>query len=75
MSDKTACVRCTIFKDGPIEVTGPVTILDEDGNVLVEVEAGEPAYLCRCGGSKDKPYCDGTHDDIKFDGTFHTKKQ
>lgn len=44
--------------DGPLLVTGGVRVLDADGNVLYE---GERAALCRCGGSSNKPFCDGTH--------------
>jgi len=29
----------------------------------------ETYILCRCGGSKNKPFCDGTHREIGFDGT------
>ena len=43
---------------GPLLVTGGVRVLDSDGHVLYE---GERAALCRCGGSKNKPFCDGTH--------------
>jgi uncharacterized Fe-S cluster protein YjdI len=44
--------------DGPLLVTGGVRVLDADGAVLYE---GERAALCRCGGSANKPFCDGTH--------------
>jgi uncharacterized Fe-S cluster protein YjdI len=44
--------------NGPLLVTGGVRIVDGDGNVLYE---GERAALCRCGGSSNKPFCDGTH--------------
>ena len=39
--------------------------LAADGNVLYE---GERAALCRCGGSGNKPFCDGTHKKIGFRG-------
>jgi CDGSH-type Zn-finger protein len=34
-----------------------------------EVETGEVYALCRCGGSLNKPFCDGAHSKIGFDGT------
>jgi len=43
---------------GPLLVSGGVRIVDAEGNVLYE---GEKAALCRCGGSSNKPFCDGTH--------------
>ena len=43
---------------GPLLLRGGVRILDADGTVLYE---GERAALCRCGGSSNKPFCDGTH--------------
>ena len=33
-------------------------VKDEDGNVIKE---GEKVYLCRCGFSANKPFCDGSH--------------
>jgi uncharacterized Fe-S cluster protein YjdI len=51
--------------NGPLEVTGGVRVLDADGTVLYE---GEKATLCRCGGSANKPFCDGTHEKIGFRG-------
>ncbi len=49
--------------NGPLLVSGAVRVLDADGAVLFE---GEKAALCRCGGSANKPFCDGTHKKIDF---------
>lgn len=58
----TAHIKTT--KNGPLLVEGDVALLDSGGKVL----AGEGTYaLCRCGGSKKKPFCDGTHLQIGFD--------
>jgi uncharacterized protein len=43
---------------GPLLVSGGVRILDAEGTVLYE---GDKAALCRCGGSQNKPFSDGTH--------------
>jgi uncharacterized Fe-S cluster protein YjdI len=51
--------------DGPLLLSGGVRILDADGNLLYE---GERAALCRCGGSGNKPFCDGTHKTNGFRG-------
>jgi len=51
--------------NGPLLITGGVRILDADGTVLYE---GEKAALCRCGGSSNKPFCDGTHKTNGFTG-------
>jgi len=67
-------VTITVTTDGPYEVVGPITLQDEDGN-LIEVEAGEPVYLCRCGGSTTKPFCDGTHDTIGFQGAIQAVQE
>ena len=50
---------------GPLLVRGGVRIVDADGNLLYE---GERAALCRCGGSGNKPFCDGTHRTNGFEG-------
>lgn len=51
--------------DGPLLVSGGVRVVDAGGNVLYE---GEKVALCRCGGSGNKPFCDGTHEKIGFCG-------
>jgi CDGSH iron-sulfur domain-containing protein 3 len=49
-----------VRKNGPYKVTGPVTVIDADGNEY-ELPEGDGIVLCRCGGSATKPFCDGTH--------------
>jgi 3-phenylpropionate/trans-cinnamate dioxygenase ferredoxin subunit len=45
--------------NGPYEVRGKVKIITEGGRLL-QTE-GTEAWLCRCGQSASKPFCDGTH--------------
>jgi CDGSH-type Zn-finger protein len=57
----------TPSENGPYIVTGPVTLMAPDGRVI---EHPEQMALCRCGGSHNKPFCDGTHLTNNFDGTL-----
>lgn len=57
-SDWTDEQELELSKNGPIEVRGHVPLHDEDGS---EPQTGDHYTLCRCGGSKNKPFCDGTH--------------
>ena len=52
--------------NGPYKVTGPVRLIDADGREYDLGQRGETIALCRCGGSKTKPFCDGTHRRIGF---------
>jgi uncharacterized Fe-S cluster protein YjdI len=52
-------------ENGPLLVSGGVRILNAEGAVLYE---GDRAALCRCGGSGNKPFCDGTHRKNGFRG-------
>jgi CDGSH-type Zn-finger protein len=65
-----AQVRITVRPNGPYRVEAPegtVELVDEAGNKF-DV-AGKPAFsLCRCGGSLNKPFCDGQHSKIGFIG-------
>ena len=49
----------TVYRDGPLLVRGPVTFLDQDGNEIAVNR--KVVALCRCGKSRLKPLCDGTH--------------
>jgi len=48
----------TVLENGPYLVKGTITLIDQNGNA--ETKDGNTA-LCRCGLSKNKPFCDGAH--------------
>ncbi len=52
-----------VLDDGPLWVTGGVPVERADGQRL---ETRNRMVLCRCGQSKNKPLCDGSHDDAGF---------
>ncbi|MBX2947531.1 MAG: (4Fe-4S)-binding protein [Cyclobacteriaceae bacterium] len=51
--------------NGPLMVYGNVTVKDSGGTLTHKSNA---TAFCRCGGSSNKPYCDGTHKKINFQG-------
>jgi CDGSH iron-sulfur domain-containing protein 3 len=68
MTDPVTPVEVTITPrdNGSYRVTGPVVILDAEGRRF-ERPAGKAVFLCRCGQSATKPFCDGTHSRIGFE--------
>ncbi len=58
-------VTVRMSKDGPLDVRGRVRLEDSRGDAF---EAGPRFALCRCGGSGNKPFCDGTHKTMGFEG-------
>jgi 3-phenylpropionate/trans-cinnamate dioxygenase ferredoxin subunit len=59
-------------ENGPYKVTGPIELLDPEGNPVPT--RGGTVFLCRCGGSTNKPFCDGTHSKIGFQGAMAAVK-
>ncbi|HEX2121417.1 MAG TPA: CDGSH iron-sulfur domain-containing protein [Thermoanaerobaculia bacterium] len=57
-------VTIKIRDNGPYVVDGEFTLVDANGNEVPIVKRA----LCRCGGSTMKPFCDGTHSKIGFQG-------
>ena len=55
-----ADVTISLIGNGPVMIEGPITLLDADDNPIA-TEAGKAIFLCRCGQSSEKPFCDGTH--------------
>ena len=56
--------KLEIIKGGPLLVEGQFKIFGPDGK---EINKKRIAFLCRCGGSKNMPFCDGTHRKLNFD--------
>ncbi len=63
MDEKKAEIK--LAKNGPLLVKGPVELVNSDGTKL---ETKENFALCRCGQSKNKPFCDGSHKTNGFEG-------
>lgn len=57
-------IRCR--ENGPYVVTGPVKIVDHLGNPFFPPGSKDNVALCRCGASKNKPFCDGSHREAGF---------
>jgi CDGSH-type Zn-finger protein len=78
--------KIMVTKDGPYLVYGGLPIDKQIIGIGKEgepekwiqgknVPAGETCALCRCGESKNKPFCDGTHAKVKFNGTETASKK
>ena len=76
---RTAGMKVTVCEDGPLLVTGSVPLYeleithDREGYAVGWKEEKcyppqETYSLCRCGNSHSKPFCDGTHAKVHFDG-------
>lgn len=59
-------VTITATENGPYKVEGPATVLDANGEAY-EVPEGKAVFLCRCGASENKPFCDATHSRMGFE--------
>ncbi len=53
-------VEIKVRDNGPYKVTGPVRLVDVDGNEWQLPDEGS-IVLCRCGRSQTKPFCDSSH--------------
>jgi len=62
-------IEVTALKNGPFQVSGDIgdlALSDRDGNAY-DLSGKPKVYLCRCGASAMKPFCDGQHQKIGFD--------
>jgi uncharacterized Fe-S cluster protein YjdI len=60
-----AQIKVNAMKNGPLLVDGSIEVTNPDGTV--EIKEKTTAF-CRCGASANKPYCDGQHRKINFEG-------
>jgi CDGSH-type Zn-finger protein len=61
-------IEITATKDGPYRVRGDLSelnLVDASGNAY-DLSGKKAVFLCRCGGSTTKPFCDGQHSKIGF---------
>jgi CDGSH-type Zn-finger protein len=67
-----ASIQITATSDGPNMVTGAVELLWPSGHVISqegEADGSGAIFLCRCGASNNKPFCDNSHLRIGFKST------
>ena len=62
IGDGAGTLRVVLAEDGPLLVQGPAEIRGREASITAE-----RGTFCRCGGSGNKPFCDGTHRDIGFE--------
>ena len=55
-----AKTKITVNSNGPLRIESDFEIVDKNGNVY-DLAGREVLSLCRCGLSKNKPFCDGSH--------------
>ncbi len=59
-------VTITPTDNGPYLIEGAARVVDADGNNY-DLREQTTIFLCRCGGSGTKPFCDGTHETLNFE--------
>jgi CDGSH-type Zn-finger protein len=62
--------KITAFENGPFLIQNIEKLVNSKGEKL---ECTSETYLCRCGGSADKPYCDKTHETNGFNSQNEEK--
>jgi 3-phenylpropionate/trans-cinnamate dioxygenase ferredoxin subunit len=61
-------IKMVVIQTGPMMVSGDIgdlEITDGDGKAI-DLTGKDKLFLCRCGASVNKPFCDGTHSKIGF---------
>lgn len=66
-------VTIKVTKNGSYQVSGPITLVDSEGNPYTL--EGDEVWLCRCGHSETKPFCDSSHRRIGFQSVVLADEQ
>ncbi len=66
LETRNGAVTVDPTEDGPLHVTGNLEIVTGTGKTINKVK---DTWLCRCGHSANKPYCDGSHKKVGFKST------
>jgi uncharacterized Fe-S cluster protein YjdI len=64
-ADSPASTKITVTQGGPLLIEGNLSLTLANGE---QASKEGTTALCRCGASANKPYCDGSHNNIDFDG-------
>ena len=67
---RTRPVVIKATEHGPLRVKGPFTLVDADGTPYI---TRKTVFLCRCGASQRKPFCDGSHARVGFQAAERTQ--
>jgi 3-phenylpropionate/trans-cinnamate dioxygenase ferredoxin subunit len=67
-------IKITATENGPYKVEGAIELFDHSGSP-VDTRGRTTVFLCRCGGSQNKPFCDGTHSRIGFQGAIRAVEE
>jgi CDGSH-type Zn-finger protein len=65
--------KITIKNNGSIRVEGEFELVDLSGNTF-NLNGRTAISLCRCGHSKDKPFCDGSHREGGFQSVISARE-
>lgn len=63
LTDRGGPVAIAAVPDGPLKASGPLELVSGTGRTIGR---GTETYLCRCGASQNKPFCDGSHKTAGF---------
>jgi len=63
LSLRSGAVEVSPIPNGPLKLKGPMELVSGTGHTL---NRANELFLCRCGQSRTKPYCDGTHKALGF---------
>ena len=64
LEERGGPLEVTPLKDGPLKVIGNLEVIKGSSGKTIDRQT--KVFFCRCGASKNKPYCDGSHTKIGF---------
>jgi len=65
LNSRGGLLNVALLTNGPLKISGNLEVCTGTGRTI---SRSQETYLCRCGASGNKPYCDGTHKKIGFKG-------
>ena len=59
--------KITVLPGGPLMLEGTMPTLHDGAGAVIDTTGKDKLFLCRCGASANKPFCDGAHKKIGFE--------